>query len=232
MDGRTVVPGMTQTTADLRNDAEDHARSTAPEDMGARLDREALDVLFEGSHTTQLFTDEKVDPELIRRVYEDLRWAPTAMNNQPLRLELVESAEAKARLLPHMGEFNREKTEKAPLTLIASFDMDWHRHMPHLAPFREGFAEDAEGKPGMREGMGRPNGWLQIGYLILALRAHGLQVGPMAGFDGDGIDAEFHADNGWKSLLVLNVGHAPADHEKAQQPRQGRLKFEQVATVL
>jgi len=67
---------MTQTTADLRNDAEQHARSTAPEDMGVRLDRKALDALFEGSHTTQLFTDERVDPELIRRVYEDLRWAP------------------------------------------------------------------------------------------------------------------------------------------------------------
>lgn len=223
---------MTQTTADLRNDAEQHARSTAPEDMGVRLDRKALDALFEGSHTTQLFTDERVDPELIRRVYEDLRWAPTAMNNQPLRLELIESDEAKARLLPHMIAFNQEKTRRAPLTLVASYDLDWHRHMPHLAPFREGFAEDAEGKPGMREGMGRTNGWLQIGYLILALRAHGLQVGPMAGFDGDGIDAEFHGDTNWKSLLVLNVGHAPAGHEKAQQPRQGRLEFDQVATVL
>ncbi len=223
---------MTQTISDLRHDAEDHARSTSPEDMDARLDRQALDVLFEGSHTTQLFTDEKVDADLIRRVYEDLRWAPTSMNNQPLRLELVESDEAKARLLPHMVPFNREKTEKAPLTLIASFDLDWHRHMPHLAPFREGFAEDAEGKPGMRESMGRTNGWIQIGYLILALRAHGLHVGPMAGFDGDGIDAEFHADNGWKALCVLNVGHAPADHEKAQQPRQGRLEFEQAAKTL
>lgn len=223
---------MTQTITDLRHDAEDYARNASPEDMDARLDREALDVLFEGSHTTQLFTDEKVDARLIRRVYEDLRWAPTAMNNQPLRLELVESEEARARLLPHMAGFNREKTGKAPLTLIASFDLDWHRHMPHLAPFRQGFAEDAEGKPGMRESMGRTNGWIQIGYLILALRAHGLHVGPMAGFDGDGIDAEFHADNGWKTLCVLNVGHAPADHEKAQQPRQGRLEFEQAAKAL
>lgn len=232
MDGGGVVPGMTQTTADLHTDAEDHARTAAPEGPGARLDREALDALFEGSHTTLLFTDEPVDPDLIRRVYEDLRWAPTAMNNQPMRLELIASEEAKARLVPHMVAFNREKTQKAPLTLIASFDVDWHRHMPQLAPFREGFAEDAEGKPEMRESMGRPNGWLQIGYLILALRAHGLQVGPMAGFDGDGIDAEFHRENSWKTLCVLNVGHAPADHEKAQQPRQGRLEFDQIAEVL
>lgn len=225
-------PDMTQTITDLRHDAEDHARSASPEDMDARLDREAMDVLFEGSHTTQLFTDEEVDADLIRRVYEDLRWAPTAMNNQPLRLELIASDEAKDRLVPHMIAFNREKTRRAPLTLIASYDLDWHRHMPHLAPFREGFAEDAEGKPGMRESMGRQNGWLQIGYLILALRAHGLQVGPMAGFDGDGIDAEFHGDTNWKSLLVINVGHAPAGHEKAQQPRQGRLEFDQIAEVL
>ena len=232
MDGRAVVPSMSQNTADLHNDAEDHAHATTPEDMDARLDRQALDVLFEGAHTTQLFTEEKVDADLVRRVYEDLRWAPTSMNIQPLRLDLIESAEANARLAPHMVEFNREKTEKAPLTLIASFDLDWHRHMPHLAPFREGFAEDAEGKPEMRESMGRSSGWIQIGYLILALRAHGLQVGPMAGFDAAGIDAEFHTDNNWKTLLVLNVGHAPAADEKAQQPRQGRLEFDQVATVL
>lgn len=223
---------MSQNTVQMHHDAEDRARPASPEDMDARLGRRALDILFDGAHTMQLFSDEKVDPELIRRAYEDLRWAPTAMNTQPLRLELIESAEAKARLLPHMIAFNREKTEKAPLTLIASFDMDWHRHMPHLAPFREGFAEDAEGKPEMRESMGRSNGWIQIGYLILALRAHGLQVGPMAGFDAAGVDAEFHAEDGRKALLVINVGHAPADDEHAQQPRQGRLDFDQAADIL
>ena len=46
------------------------------------------------------------------------------------------------------------------------------------------------------------------------------------------MDAEFHADRAWKSLLVINVGHAAADDEKAQQPRQGRLDFDQAAQVL
>lgn len=224
-----VAPAM---TAEMHHDAEDTAHPTQPQADAGRLDREAIDHLFADGHTTQLFTDEPVDPELVRRAYEDLRWAPTAMNSQPLRLDVIASPEAKRRLLPHMIAFNREKTERAPLTLIASYDLDWHRHMGHLAPFREGFEQDAEGKPGMREGMGRLNAAIQIGYLLMALRAHGLEVGPMAGFSNDDVDAEFHADRAWRSLVVINVGHAPADDEKAQQPRQGRLEFEQAAQVL
>ncbi len=56
-----------------------------------------------------------------------------------------------------------------------TYDLDWHRHMGHLAPFRQGFEENAEGKPGMREGMGRTNALIQVGYLLVALRAHGLE---------------------------------------------------------
>ena len=220
------------TTTHMHTDAEDTIHPTQPAPDAGPLSQAEIDRLFADRHTTQLFSDEPVDLALIERAYADLRWAPTAMNNQPLRLDVVDSPEARARLAPLMIEFNREKTERAPLTLIASYDLDWHRHMGHLAPFREGFEEDAEGKPGMREGMGRMNALIQVGYLLVALRAHGLEIGPMAGFDAAAVDAEFHADRAWKSLLVINVGHAAADDEKAQQPRQGRLDFDQAAQVL
>ncbi|SJN39695.1 Putative NADH dehydrogenase/NAD(P)H nitroreductase SCO5049 [Micrococcus luteus Mu201] len=220
------------TTTHMHTDAEDTIHPTQPAPDSGPLSQAEIDRLFADRHTTQLFSDEPVDLALIERAYADLRWAPTAMNNQPLRLDVVDSPEARARLAPLMIEFNREKTERAPLTLIASYDLDWHRNMGHLAPFREGFEEDAEGKPGMREGMGRTNALIQVGYLLVALRAHGLEVGPMAGFDAAAVDAEFHADRAWKSLLVINVGHAAADDEKAQQPREGRLDFDQAAQVL
>lgn len=204
-----------------------------PDLIGATLDEAALAVLFSGAHTTNTFSDEKVDVDVVRRAYDDLRWAPTAMNSQPLRITVVESDEARRRLAPHIMEFNREKTVAAPLTLVVAYDLDWHREMGRLAPFREGFAEDAESKPAMRESMGRTNALIPVGYLLLALRAHGLQVGPMAGVDTDGIDAQFHDQKNWKALLVVNVGHAPhpAD-EDAQRPRQARLEFDEAAEVL
>lgn len=197
------------------------------------LTEEQLAVLFEGAHTTNTFTDEPVDVALVQRVYEDLRWAPTAMNNQPLRLTVVDSAAARDRLVAHMAPGNQDKTASAPLTLVVAYDPRWHEHMPHLAPHREGAREQFEGKAEAREGMARTNALIQTGYLTLALRAHGLQVGPMGGLDTAGVDAEFHAENGWKTLLVINVGHAPnAEDEHAQRPRTGRLEFEQATQVL
>lgn len=191
-----------------------------------------LPALFEERHTTHHFTDQPVDLALVREAYEHVRWAPTAMNNQPLRLTVVESPEARERLAPHMAGPNAEKTLAAPLTVIAAYDPRWHDHMAHLAPYREGFAESVEDKVEMREGMGRTNALIQIGYLILALRGLGLEVGPMAGFSTDGVDADFHAENGWRSLVVINLGHAASDHEKAVTARAGRLEFEQAAQVL
>lgn len=191
-----------------------------------------LPALFEGRHTTHRFTDEPVDPALIREAYEHVRWAPTAMNNQPLRLTVVDSREARESLAPLMTGPNADKTLAAPLSVIAAFDPRWHVHMPRLAPFREGFAESMEDKAEAREQLGRTNALLQIGYLTLVLRALGLEVGPMSGFDAAGVDAEFHADNGWCSLLVLNVGHAAGDHEKAVAPRQARLEFAEAAQLL
>ena len=52
----------------------------------------------------------------------------------------------------------------------------------------------------------------------------------MSGMDAAGVDAEFFADNGWRSLMVLNVG-TPAGPE-AVRPRAPRLELEQVSAVV
>lgn len=197
------------------------------------LTEQQLGLLFEGAHTTNTFTDEPVDLELIRRVYEDLRWAPTAMNNQPMRLTVVETRAARERLVAHLSPGNQAKTLAAPLSLVVAFDPRWHEHLPQLAPHREGAREQFEGKAEMRESMGRTSALIQTGYLVLALRAHGLHVGPMAGLDASAVDTEFHGETGWKTLLVVNVGHAPnPDDADARRPRAGRLEFEQATQVL
>ncbi len=188
--------------------------------------------LFHDARTTHLFTDAPVDVETVREVYEAVRWAPTAMNGQPLRLALVESRAARERLVAQMNEGNQAKTLAAPLSIIAAGDPGFHVHLEHLAPHRVGAREKMEGDPQFRESFARTNGLLQLGYLIIGLRAAGLHVGPMTGMDADGIDAEFFAESGWRTLAVLNVGHAPAEKPGAVHPRAGRLEFETAAVVL
>jgi 3-hydroxypropanoate dehydrogenase len=150
------------------------------------------------------------------------------MNAQPLRVVAVRTADAKARLLPHMAEGNRAKTESAPVTLVLGYDVDFHEQFPttfpHLPDAKDRFPDE-----NVRHGIGRDNAFLQIGYLILAVRAAGLAAGPMGGFDRDGVDAEFFADGRTKSVLVVNVGNPG---ENPWMDRLPRLSYDAVVTEL
>lgn len=195
--------------------------------------RELLDSIFANAHTTNTFTDDAVDPAVIAQAYNDIRWAPTVMNSQPLRLTLVHTPAAKHQLGPHMRPGNREKTLAAPMTIIAAWDPNWHQHLPQLAPHREGAREKLEPDVAVREKMAHASGHVQIGYLIVALRAYGLHVGPMTGFNATGVDEEFHAGNGWKTAVIINAGWGPnGDDAKTVRPRAGRLSFDDACQIV
>ena len=197
------------------------------------LDRHLLDALFIDAHTTNTFSNDAVDPAVIAAVYQDIRWAPTQMNCQPLRLTLVHTAESRARLAPHMRKGNRDKTLTAPMTIIASWDPYWHRQLSVLAPHKTGAREKLEDDPVARQDIGQRSAHLQIGYFILGLRAHGLHVGPMTGFNATGVDEEFHADTGWRTEIIINVGWAPnVDDPRAVRTRAGRLSFDDACQIV
>ena len=193
------------------------------------LTDDSLDVLFREARTANTFTDEPVSAEQVREVWDVVRFGPTAMNNQPLRLLLVESAEARERLAEHMAGNNRPKTRTAPLTAVLAADVDFHEllphHFPHAPGVRDALHPDAEGRAAQAEF----NAALQIGYLILGLRAAGLATGPMAGFDKAGVDAEFLGGTSWRSVLVMNIGRPGPD---AWADRLPRLSFDDAARVV
>lgn len=206
--------------------------TTAATTLPTALDQDALQRLFTAAHTTNSFTDEPVDPALVQRAYEDLRWAPTAFNAQPLRLSVLTPGSTRQAVVEHFMSGNQAKTRSAPLTLITAFTADWHEQLEVLAPEREGFRESLAAKDEMRRTVGQHSALLQVGYLILALRAHGLAVGPMTGLNPEGVDSVIHRDNGWKTLVAINVGHAPhPTDDEAVSPRAGRLEFEQISQV-
>src|SRR6478735_3583109 len=79
------------------------------------LSPEAQDLLFRDARTANAFTDEPVTEEQVRAIYDLVKWAPTSMNIQPLRVVLVRTPEARGRLVEHMGGNNKPKTSTAPL---------------------------------------------------------------------------------------------------------------------
>jgi 3-hydroxypropanoate dehydrogenase len=174
------------------------------------LSPDAQDLLFREARTANSFSDEPVTDEQIKAIYDLVKYAPTAMNNQPLRIVLVRDEAPRARLLKHMSEGNREKTASAPLVAILAADTDFHENLvrtfPHFAGARDVYADDEA-----REQAARFNATLQIGYFLLGVRAAGLAAGPMGGFDAEGIEEEFFEGTNLKALLVVNLGK-PGDN--------------------
>jgi 3-hydroxypropanoate dehydrogenase len=190
------------------------------------LDEAGRATLFTDARTSNTFSDEPVSDETLRAVWDLAKWPPTAANTQPLRVVFVRSAEGKARLVPLLAEGNRAKSQAAPVVAILAVDLDFHEFVPRTFPARAEMKDslEASGREG-REPMARFNATLQIGYFLLAARAHGLATGPMAGFDADAVTAEFLPGGREKALLVVNLGH-PGDDPWF--PRLPRLDHEDV----
>ncbi len=202
--------------------------TTALSNQMLAIDDSAADVLFRDAHTAYSFTDEAVSDAQLAEIYELMRHAPTAMNSQPLRVVFVRTPEAKARLLPLLAEGNRAKAESAPVVAILAADTDFHDKLPVLLPMSPN-ARDSFADSDKRIAHARFNATLQAGYFILAVRAVGLDAGPMGGFDAAGVDEEFFAGSALRSLLVVNIGHVA---EGGNFPRKPHVTFDEAVTLL
>ena len=175
------------------------------------LDDAGRALLFTGARTANTFSDEPVPAEQLKEIAELAKWPPTSANINPLRIVFLTTAQAKARLLPHMNEGNRSKTATAPVVAILAVDVDFHDKIPQLLPFRPEMRERFTDDRAARLELATFNGALQTGYFILAVRAAGLAAGPMLGFDKAGVDSEFFSDHDYQSILVVNIGK-PGDN--------------------
>lgn len=198
-------------------------------DMSLVLDQSAQDLLFREARTANKFSDEPVTDEQVRAIYDLVKYGPTSMNQQPLRVVLVQSPEARGRLTPLLAEGNQAKTATAPMVAILGADLDFHDELPKVFPHFPGARDLFAGDEGAREKQARLNASLQVAYFILGVRAAGLAAGPMTGFDNDGVDKEFFPDGRHFSLVVVNIGKPAA--EGAWFDRLPRLDYEDVVTV-
>jgi 3-hydroxypropanoate dehydrogenase len=192
------------------------------------IDSAALAQLFTEARTHNGFLDKPVPDSLLREALDIAKIAPTSANMSPLRIVFVKSAAAKERLKPALAPGNLDKTMSAPVVAITAYDLKFYDHLPFLFPHadakawfsgNEAFANDAAYK----------NGTLQVAYLILALRAVGLDTGPMTGFDNAKVDAEFFPDGRFKSNVLINIGYG--DHTKLF-PRSPRFAFDEIAKII
>jgi nitroreductase len=192
------------------------------------LSEDAQDLLFRAARTANTFTDEPVTDAQVQAIHDLVKYGPTSLNAQPLRVVLLRSEQAKARLLPHLSEGNRAKTAAAPLVAVLGYDVDFHDELPRVFPHFPG-ARDLFADEDLRHRVGRDNAHLQAGYFLLGVRAAGLAAGPMGGYDPAGLDAELFPDGRTRSIMVVNLGRPGPD---AWLDRLPRLGYDEVVTVL
>ncbi|HTZ66200.1 MAG TPA: malonic semialdehyde reductase [Roseiarcus sp.] len=192
------------------------------------IESASLAQLFTEARTHNAFLDKPVPDELLVKAVELARMGPTSANQSPLRVLFLRSPAAKERLRPALSPGNLDKTMSAPVVAVAAYDEEFYEHLPFLFPHADAKAWFS-GDPAKAARSAFQNGTLQVAYLLIALRAVGLDTGPMTGFDNAKVDAEFFPEGRVKSNVLINIGYG--DAEKLF-PRSPRFSFDQMAKIL
>ena len=197
-------------------------------ERGAGLGAAALAKLFTEARTHGAFLPRPVPDALLVEALDLAKMGPTAANAQPLRVIFLRSPEAKERLRPALSAGNVAKTLAAPVVAVTAYDLDFYERLPVLFPHVDAKSWFT-GNAAFAERTAFQSGTLAVGYLILALRALGLDAGPMAGFDNGKVDAEFFPDGKIKSNILINIGYGD---DARLHPRNPRLAFDEMARFL
>src|SRR6516225_26757 len=113
-----------------------------------RVSDDALDLVFRKARTYNAWLPKPVPDELLRELYDALKWGPTSANISPARFLFLCSPAAKERLRPSLTPGNVGKTMAAPVTVIVAYDLKFYDTLPRLFPhnpaMREMFADSPE----------------------------------------------------------------------------------------
>ena len=195
------------------------------------LDDKSFDLLFRNARSQNGFAADPVTDAQLRQLYEIVKWAPTTMNIQPMRLVFVRSEEGKKRLEPALSPGNLDKTMAAPVCAIIAWDTQFYENLPRMFAHRPEAIDifKGEAKAAHAERTAFRNGSMQGGYFILAARSLGLDCGPMSGFDNDKVDAAFFPDGRLKSNFLCTLGKGDPSKVMGRLPR---LAFEEACKIV
>lgn len=150
--------------------------------------------LARNRRSVRKFKDEPVDAELLRQILEAARAAPTAANNQPVRLIVVQSAEAQEKLSHAANCYG------APVSVVVCADRSraWKR------PF------DGKSTAGI-------DASILTDHMMLCAASLGLASVWICYFKPDIVRKEFSLPESLEPVNILALGHA--DESPAPTPR-------------
>ena len=193
----------------------------------------ALDQIFRTARTYRRSADawlpKNVDDALLRQAYDLAKLGPTSANCSPARIVFVRSAQAKEKLRGALSEDNVAQTMAAPATAIIGSDHAFYAALPRLYKESPEARSWFEGKPEVIAATAFRNATLQGAYLIIALRALGLDCGPMSGFRNALVDELFFAGTQVRSNFLINIGYG---NPAIIRPREERYSFDEACRIV
>jgi nitroreductase len=149
--------------------------------------------LFKRRWSPRAFSDQPVEAEKLRMLFEAARWAPSSNNEQPWRF-IVANKDSETewnRLLACLVEGNRKWAYRAPVLIlsVASLNFD-----DDSKPNRHAFHDTG----------------MAVENLVLQATALGLSAHQMAGFDVEKARVDLKIPSGNEPVAMIAVGY-PGD---------------------
>lgn len=189
--------------------------------MTEMLSDATFDQLFREARTQNKWQDRPVSDAQLTALYDIVKFGPTSANCSPARFVFIRTPEARSKLKEALSPGNVEKTMTAPVTVIVAHDPKFYDQLPKLFPHADAKSWFS-GNYTLAEQTAFRNGTLQGGYLIMAARAMGLDVGVMSGFDAGKVEEHFLNNEGWKANFLITLGYGDPS---GLFPRSPRLTF-------
>lgn len=163
--------------------------------MNFDTDLQTLDVeqAAAARRSVRVYRQEPIPRADLDRIFETVRLAPSAFNVQPWRFVVVTDARLKAQLAVAAG--GQKQVAGAPAVIALYTDMKavlenvddvMHPGIPAdkraagAAGFRASWSQKTDAE---REQWGAGQGYIALGYLLLAASSLGYATSPMLGFD-------------------------------------------------
>jgi len=163
--------------------------------MSFETDTQTLDVAQAAAarRSVRVYKQEPVSREDLERIFETVRLAPSAYNVQPWRFVVATDADVKQKL--GAAAYGQKQVAGAPAVIVLYTDMKdalenvdeiMHPGIPAdkraegAASFRASWASKSDAE---REQWGAGQGYIALGYLLLAASSLGYATSPMLGFD-------------------------------------------------
>jgi nitroreductase len=149
--------------------------------------------LFKRRWSPRAFSDQPVEAEKLRILFEAARWAPSSNNEQPWRFIVANKDNETEwnRLFACLVEGNRTWAYRAPVLILSVASLNFE---DDSTPNRHAFHDTG----------------MAVENLVLQTTALGLAAHQMAGFDVEKARADLKIPSGYEPMAMIAVGY-PGD---------------------